>query len=462
MKLTEQERNRIRGLHRESSTVKSVLTEDGPKQKGVCKHGKSKYNESSKTCRTAQNKFAVIPCQSDEDCSGGGVYERVGNSPTATFQAGGCWCDLNALNVSATQQGTNTNTTLSSNPKNVGSVTTTGSEELGESRLNRIVKRAINESQLLTERIGCHVTDNPCATGNCLFDPGSNSMCCVKDIQYGCMKDEMNVTGGGDRDFGKDGENWVEDWDTLAGEVEFDGGKSVEDTDRGTRLNEQDGDWNAWLNADAAEQCRLCKTRYWTTADRNKYCRCSSCVCTTGQPDKTLLCRICKTIHWTTAKRNKHCRCRTCPCGTGVPTTTNLGVDKDFRGPSEFDDGGAQSHELNPGVVMPSGPGVITPYSKVDGVLQEEINRATEMMSVLVTENLPFPVDRWCTADGSREMEGREHMCDVVYNGSCPPGCQLSSTIPTDNPTDNPNIEPMGDSVGFDYRKNEDNLKDFY
>ena len=53
-------------------------------------------------------------------------------------------------------------------------------------------------------------------------------------------------------------------------------------------------------------------------------------------------------------------------------------------------------------------------------------------------------------------------MCDVVYNGSCPPGCQLSSTIPTDNPTDNPNIEPMGDSVGFDYRKNEDNLKDFY
>tara|TARA_R110000744_G_scaffold354556_1_gene460986 strand:- start:48 stop:575 length:528 start_codon:yes stop_codon:yes gene_type:complete len=140
MQLTEQEKNRIRGLHREASSIKSVLTEDGPKQKGICRHGKSKYDETAKPCRTAQDKFSVIPCYSDEDCSGGGIYKRVGNSPTQTFQAGGCWCDLNAFNVSTTLQGTNTNTTLSSNPKNVGGVTTTGSEELGETRY--INKRA--------------------------------------------------------------------------------------------------------------------------------------------------------------------------------------------------------------------------------------------------------------------------------------------------------------------------------
>ena len=131
-------------------------------------------------------------------------------------------------------------------------------------------------------------------------------------------------------------------------------------------LNEQGGDWNTWLNADAATQCTLCKMKYWTTSQRDKYCRCSSCVCTTGQIDKSLLCHICKTMHWTTSKRNKYCRCRTCPCGTGVPTTTNLGVDKDFRGPSEFD-GGAQSHEWNPEAVMPLGPGMHNP-GRTDGV----------------------------------------------------------------------------------------------
>jgi hypothetical protein len=46
---------------------------------------------------------------------------------------------------------------------------------------------------------------------------------------------------------------------------------------------------------------------------------------------------MCKVIFWSTSLRNKYCRCKTCPCSAGTPTTTDLGIDKDFRGPSEFD-----------------------------------------------------------------------------------------------------------------------------
>ena len=112
-------------------------------------------------------------------------------------------------------------------------------------------------------------------------------------------------------------------------------------------LNEQSGSWNNWLTADAATQCKLCNMQYWTTAQRNKYCRCSTCTCSTGQVDNRLLCAVCNAMHWTTAQRNKYCRCSTCVCSQrpGVTTTTKFDGDKDFRGPSEFDAGGAQSNK---------------------------------------------------------------------------------------------------------------------
>tara|TARA_R100001443_G_scaffold98401_1_gene105423 strand:- start:14 stop:967 length:954 start_codon:yes stop_codon:yes gene_type:complete len=64
---------------------------------------------------------------------------------------------------------------------------------LKESSLTNLIKRVVLKEQkkVLTEAIACHVTDNPCKVGNCLFDPGTNSMCCVKDISYGCMDSEM-------------------------------------------------------------------------------------------------------------------------------------------------------------------------------------------------------------------------------------------------------------------------------
>tara|TARA_R110002020_G_scaffold64487_1_gene171099 strand:+ start:1805 stop:2740 length:936 start_codon:yes stop_codon:yes gene_type:complete len=65
--------------------------------------------------------------------------------------------------------------------------------KIKESNLIKLIKRVALKEQkkVLTEAIACHVTDNPCKVGNCLFDPGTNSMCCVKDISYGCMDSEM-------------------------------------------------------------------------------------------------------------------------------------------------------------------------------------------------------------------------------------------------------------------------------
>ena len=64
-----------------------------------------------------------------------------------------------------------------------------------ESELISLIKRTINESQLLTEDIKCHVRNNPCEKGTCKFDPNSNEMCCVEDNQYGCMKGDGRFTG---------------------------------------------------------------------------------------------------------------------------------------------------------------------------------------------------------------------------------------------------------------------------
>jgi len=43
--------------------------------------------------------------------------------------------------------------------------------------------------------------------------------------------------------------------------------------------------------------------------------------------------------------------------------------------------GGAQSHELNPTTVRPMGPGVIVPFSKLSGVLQEEVKKMKHLFN---------------------------------------------------------------------------------
>ena len=244
---------------------------------------------------------------------------------------------------------------------------------VSESDLNRIVKRTINESQLLLER-PCG-GGQPCS-GDCCQQEGGNGI----HVSNGCMAAKSNgrvycdfscpsgtskkACGGGNS------------WDTgktkgVKSTSNNTGGDDGEVKASRTRLSEQNNTqlYQAAASGDAQALCQLCKLTYWTSSERNKYCRCSTCTCSTGQIDNNLLCTLCNTQYWNTSDRNKHCRCSTCVCRQrpGVPTTTNLGVDKDFRGPSEFDSGGAQSHELN--------PGAITPYSKVDGVLQEETNR---------------------------------------------------------------------------------------
>ena len=346
-----------------------ILEGTGP-LRGICMHrddGETNPGEvvAARACRTSESPASGnIECMTDEDCMGGGVWNPHHSSPNnPQFTLGGCYCDKSPANGEAGGS-TKTNTYVD---RPGGEDASTGAIEenikrsmsnrkrVKESHLNRIVKKVLKEEQLLIEGIKCtkKTEDVDCDFG--VFGKAK----CV-DGECGEIIVSTRPPQG------------------PKGPIKLDIKKLMSES----RLNEQSGDWNAWLNADAEEQCRLCKYRFWTTSQRDKYCRCSSCVCTTGQTDKNLLCHICKTIHWTTSKRNKYCRCKTCPCSTGVPTTTNLGVDKDFRGPSEFDGGGAQSHEWNPGGVTPLGPGIHKP-GRADGVVTEEVNRMREIMGIL-------------------------------------------------------------------------------
>jgi hypothetical protein len=93
---------------------------------------------------------------------------------------------------------------------------------LNESEKNRI--RGLHkefsvikeQKQVLTEAKECHVTHNPCKVGKCLFDPGTNSMCCVENTQYGCMDGRIAYD---DNVWVKDGDkhtennpDWWKDW----------------------------------------------------------------------------------------------------------------------------------------------------------------------------------------------------------------------------------------------------------
>ena len=99
-------------------------------------------------------------------------------------------------------------------------------------------------------------------------------------------------------------------------------------------INEQNSQHQSmFLQAnDGLSQCQLCQQVYTSKTKRNKYCKCSTCPCTTGQYNSNVACRMCNVVFWSTSLRNKYCKCKTCPCSTGLPTTTNLGVDKDFTG----------------------------------------------------------------------------------------------------------------------------------
>ena len=75
--------------------------------------------------------------------------------------------------------------------------------KLKQSELTKLIERVVKQNLLITEAISCHVTDNPCNVGTCLFDPNSNSMCCVENTAYGCMDGrvtndyELEKTKGG-------------------------------------------------------------------------------------------------------------------------------------------------------------------------------------------------------------------------------------------------------------------------
>lgn len=214
---------------------------------------------------------------------------------------------------------------------------------MDKSDLRRLTKQILiqEQKQILTENIACHVTDNPCKVGNCLFDPGTNSMCCVKDIAYGCMdgkvaKDDRRKTKG----LGG-GSGFKKPQGGSARLEKFNSRQKLNHAKEAKKFKMRESEIRR-VKQIIKEQninnvCDMCMVWYnFNPGSAQQNCMCSTCPCGTNPqtgPGSTN-CEMCHMWYqFAPGSVQDECDCPTCPCGEGkkIPTTNDAQWLQDFE-----------------------------------------------------------------------------------------------------------------------------------